>query len=871
MRVRIGRGFWSSRAGLGLLAVAGLALFLAAVSFVAVYIHFARVIDARLAGPVFQATSHVFGAPRQVGLGEKLTLSELATYLRRAGYTESELPLADLPDTLGRFKISGHSIEIRPGSNSFFSRHNALRVEIVGNEVSRILSLDDGSWREVAEVEPALITNLFDQRREKRRLVRFADLPKVLVDAVLTAEDRRFFEHAGIDFIGIARAALVDIRRGEKAQGGSTITMQVARNFFLTPSRTWRRKLAEILIAIQLEQRFTKEEIFELYANQVYLGNRGSFSLNGFGEAAQVYFNKDVKQLSLPEAAYLAAIIRGPNLFSPQRYPERAAGARNNLIEAMAEHGVVSRAEADAARRTPLEVARGSVGASDAPYFVDMVKDRLLDRYSESDLISQSYRIYTTLDLDLQRAAAEAVRLGMAEMDKQVAARYRRGKARGEEVPPVQVALVALDPKTGEIKALIGGRDYGQSQLNRAVARRQPGSVFKPFVYAAAFSNGVEGRQPMVTPTTEVLDSPTTFTFEGQEYTPNNYGDQFHGVVSLRTALALSLNVATVGLAEMIGYDRVVDISQRVGFGNHIKATPAVALGAYELTPVEVAAGYTAFANGGARTDPLFITQVTTPDGKLLERNPPQTHPALDPRVAFLMTNMMEDVLNRGTGVVVRARGFSAPAAGKTGTSHDGWFAGYTSNLLCVVWVGYDDNRELGLSGAASAAPIWAEFMKRAVELVPYRGVQPFVAPEGIVMATVDPESGELATALCSTSLQEAFVAGTEPTSYCVLHGGEQAAGATGEHPSWLSRLFGTKQQTGTQPAAAPTEGGSQGHTAVSGTENPSIGGQPPAGPGKATPDSAEPKKKSVLRRFWGALAGEKKEKKTEEKDQAKP
>jgi penicillin-binding protein 1B len=438
---------------------------------------------------------------------------------------------------------------------------------------------------------------------------------------------------------------------------------------------------------------------------------------------------------------------------------------------------------------------------------------------------------------------------------------------------------VALDPKSGEIKALIGGRDYGQSQLNRALARRQPGSVFKPFVYAAAFSNDVEGRQPFVTPVTELLDSPTTFTFEGQEYTPNNYGDQFHGVVSLRKALTLSLNVATVQLAEMIGYDRVVEIAHRAGFGNHIRATPAVALGAYELTPLEVAAGYSAFANGGTRADPLFIARVTTPEGKLLERSLPRTLPALDQRVAYLMTNIMEDVLNHGTGVVVRARGFAAPAAGKTGTSHDGWFAGYTSNLLCVVWVGYDDNRELGLSGAASAAPIWAEFMKRAVELGPYRGVQSFVAPEGITLAMVDPESGELATALCPTALEESFVAGTEPKLYCLLHGGERVAGASAEHPSWLSRLFGVKPQTPAEPTAASGDGVASGSTSNTAAQKPSTTAAPapsqmsnrPGDRQEGAASSAEPKRKSALQRFWGTLTGEKKDKKQEEKEQVKP
>ena len=332
-----------------------------------------------------------------------------------------------------------------------------------------------------------------------------------------------------------------------------------------------------------------------------------------------------------------------------------------------------------------------------------------------------------------------------------------------------------MDPHTGEILALIGGRDYGESQLNHALAHRQPGSVFKPFVYAAAFDNAVQGLQPVVTPATTVDDTPTTFQFDGKEYTPNNYGEEFYGTVTVRDALMHSLNVATVKVAEMIGYDRVVQVVRQMGLGSNIQATPAMALGSYEMTPIDVAAGYTAFASDGVRAEPLFIRRVQAADGTIEEQQLPTTRQVLDPRVAFLTTSLMEDVIDHGTGYPVRAMGFTAPAAGKTGTSHDGWFAGYTSNLLCVVWVGFDDNRDLNLTGGQTAAPIWGEFMKRAVQLPMYSHTQPFEPPAGIVQDMIDPQSGQLATASCPQTADEYFITGTEPTQYCELHGGQLA------------------------------------------------------------------------------------------------
>ena len=798
------------------------------------YVQFGRLIDQRLTGQVFQNTSSVFSAPGHIFTGETMHESDLTSYLLQAGYQET-----DNPGAVGQFHVNGSAVEIRPSANSFFHDGNALRVNFSGTEISHIAQLSDGSERDSAELEPLLITNLFDSTREKRRVVRFSDLPPLLVHAVLAAEDKRFFEHGALDMIRVFGAAFADLRLGRKAQGASTIDMQVARTFFFTTKRDWHRKVKEVLMAAEIDERFSKEQVFELYANDVYLGNRGSFSIRGFGEASEAYFGKDIHELTPGEAAFLGGIIRAPNYYSAaERHPDRADEARNRVLAQMVDDGYLTADQEAAAKKAKLKFVNGGIESSSAPYFVDMVKDHLLEKFSEADLETQSYRIYTTLDPDLQRAASEAVQLGAEQIDKLLARRYAIWRKKGQPVPKPQIALVAMDPHTGEIRALVGGRDYGESQLNHALAHRQPGSVFKPFVYAAAFDNAVEGLQPVVTPATTVDDSPTTFQFDDKEYTPNNYGEEFYGTVTVRDALMHSLNVATVKVAEMIGYQRVVQVARQMGLGSNIQATPAVALGVYEMTPIDVAAGYTAFASGGVRAEPLFIRRVQGADGTIEEQQAPTTHAVLDPRVAFLTTSLMEDVIDHGTGYPVRAMGFTAPAAGKTGTSHDGWFAGYTSNLLCVVWVGFDDNRDLDMTGGQTAAPIWGEFMKRAVQLPMYSHTQPFEPPAGIVQDMIDPQSGQLATATCPQTADEYFIQGTEPTQYCQLHGG-QLAQSPGN--SWLSHLFG-KGDNPPQPAppgAKPSQG------------------QNPGDPSSQQTDQGE-KKKGLLDKIFGIFGGSK-------------
>jgi len=846
LRIRIGQGSWKARLGVALLGAATLGILAVAAIGTYYWISFGRMIDLRLSGHIQQTTAKIYAAPMRISTGETLSLAEMADHLQRAGYSE-----LDASGTPGRYVLHGNNeIEVRPSSESIFGAKNRLLLDFSGRQLQKIRSVDNGAALETADVEPELLTSLFDSSREKRRAISYDDTPKILKDAILSVEDRRFFEHPGFDPVRIFGAAWADLRHGARVQGGSTISMQVARSFFFSTDRTLRRKVAETMVALELEHRFNKQQIFELYINEVYLGNRGSFAIHGFGEASLAYFNKDVRELTLPEAAFLAGIIHAPNRYSAsERHPERAVEARDRALLAMQENKIITPDQVFVAKKAPLQIVSGGLEGSTAPYFVDMVKDHLLDRFSESDLLSQSFRVYTTLDPELQHAASDAVTAGAKNIDAQLARRYARWIKEGQPAPVAQVALVALDPHTGEIKALVGGRDYGESQLNHILARRQPGSAFKPFVYAAAFEGAVDGVQPIVTPATTVMDEPTTFDFDGKEYTPNNYGEKFHGKVTVRDALTYSLNVATVKVAELVGYTRVTDMAHEFGLDPSIHPTPSVALGAYEMTPLEVATGYTILANQGVRVEPMFIRDVVNAGGQSIEQNSIRSRRALDPRVAYLVTTMLEDVLDRGTGETVRARGFNAPAAGKTGTSRDGWFAGYTSNLLTIVWVGFDDNRDLGLSGAAAPAPIWAEFMKHAVALPAYSDVETFQMPEGVTRVTIDPDTLALATPECPVTREEVYIHGTEPTEFCPLHGLHTASGAP--PGSWLSRIFGGGDKDKTIETVQPGEAGSSG---------PPPSTRRPADP-PSTADNQQPEegnKKGVLRRIFGIFGGKK-------------
>jgi penicillin-binding protein 1B len=733
------------------LITTGLFTVAATIALGVVYHRISRRVDERLAAGPFQNAVTYYAAPEVLSVGDAMSPAELTDALKRAG----------INSTASENKVAVQS---------------AIPAEIQFAK-GAISSIIDVNGRRVAsyEIPAQLITNLSNQGRSKRLMVHYSDMPPALVHAIVSAEDKRFFAHSGFDVFRIGKAMYVDVRQRRKEQGASTISMQLARNLWLARDKNWKRKMREALITFHLERKLSKQQIFEDYCNAVYLGGQGTFSISGFGQAARAYFNKDLEKLNLTESAMLAGLIQRPSYLNPFRNPERVRERRNVVLALMRENKYITRAEYDNAVAAPLGLHPGATELSESQYFLDIASEaasrKLEDRQS-----SGSAEVYTTIDLRLQRAAEQAIADGMQLVDKELAARRKRGEQVG---PRPQVALIALDPRTGEVKALCGGRDYASSQLDRVLSKRPPGSVFKPFVYTAALNTAIAGGDPVLTPASSVDDSPTTFEYGNQTYSPSNFNHQFMGRVTLRYALAHSLNVATVKVGEMAGFDKVVAVAHQAGLNEDIQPTPAVALGAYQVSPLEIAGAYTMFANNGVRVQPAFISSIRDQSAELYDHQP-EMRRVLDPRVAFVMVDMLQEVMRSGTAAGVRARGFKLPAAGKTGTSHDGWFAGFTSQLLCVVWVGFDDYSELGLEGAHSALPIWTEFMMGAAHYKQYGDAKPFPPPPGVVRVAFDPDTGDLAGPFCPEGVPSYFVDGTQPKSECAPQEIELAPTADG-------------------------------------------------------------------------------------------
>jgi penicillin-binding protein 1B len=775
-----------------LLWAAYLTFAVAALSFFGVfgyyYMKYQHVVDDRLKQPIFANTAKIFAAPRELRPGQKLSVKLIADELRQAGYSADG---AVQMSPLGTFKQGTQTITVRPGPQSYHAQDSAtIRV---GAGVVESITDAHGEALASYELEPLLITGLSeDANRTKRRLLTYNEIPQNLLQAVLAIEDRRFFEHSGVNYWRLLDAVYRDVISGRKQQGGSTLTMQLAKNFFLTPEKRFKRKLIEIVITFQLEHRFTKQQIFEMYANEINLGQHGSFSIDGFGEAAQTYFGKDVRQLDLAEDAMLAGIIQRPSYFNPFRHAHQVIERRNLVLDSMVETGAITNAQAEAAKNEPLNLTEQSVDANEAPYFVDLVHDQLIQRLGERDFNHEGLRIYTSLDPDLQREATEAVESTIHVVDEQVDRLHARDKKKGIPYIYPQVALVALNPHTGQVLALVGGRSYGNSQLNHAVAKRPTGSIFKPFVYASAFATAVDGtllpgQTKLFSPLTILKDERTTYG-EGTpyEYTPKNFEEEYCGSCTARHALMRSLNNATIGLASLVGFDRVAALAREAGVKS-AQGTPSMAIGSYDATPLDMAGAYTIFANGGLHLDPWMLASVRTPTGDIITDYSPDSKQILDPRAAYLTVSMMENVLRSdvtgsGTGAGVRNMGFTAPAAGKTGTDHDAWFAGFTTNLLCIVWVGNDDYTDIKIQGAHAAAPIWADFMKRAVQLPQYSDTHEFTPPEGVEIVSIDSVSNLLSDPSCPVSYQAAFLAGTAPMETC-----DHPA----EHRNMLQKIFG--------------------------------------------------------------------------------
>ena len=744
---------WKKYALLGI----GLPLLVFAVVTGYYWVVFSRMIDARLSGEMARTDPRVFARALELHGGQALTPRQLVDRLNDLGYAHR--PHTEQP---GEFTIGQGAIVIVPRDGD---RKNQLLRIVFGSrtaksaEPTRVEKIEIvGAKKTIDRVrlDAPLITALVTTGREKRRDVPLQVIPKHMVQAVLAIEDRRFYDHPGIDPIGIAGAAFRNVFGSKQyLASGSTLTQQLVKNTFLTPEKTLKRKMTEWLMSVVLETRLSKDEILQLYLNDVALGQRGSFAIHGVAEAARLFFAKDISNVSIAEAATIAGVIQSPSRLSPFNNPERAKERRNVVLRAMADTGFLAGDAADRIVREPLVMAARALEA-EAPYFVDFVSQELQAKYPSAGTVD----VYTTLDVHLQRLAQDAMREGLTRLDEILARRRRRPQA----------ALVAVDPRTGEVLAFVGGRSYNQSQYNRAVsARRQPGSVFKPFVYLAAFERAQSEGRTDLTPATVVWDEPTAFTFNEQTWTPNNYDGEYDGPITLRRALALSRNIAAVKVAESAGYAEVAALWRRVGAGTPPRPYPAIALGVFEATPFEIATAYTMFPNGGT-IRPLRTISRLVAGGKDLPLQTAAARNVARPDTTFLVTNMMRSVINEGTGAGARAAGFTMDAAGKSGTTNDlrdAWFVGFTPELLTVVWVGMDDNQPVGLSGTQAALPIWTAFMTRALAGRPNAS---FTPPDGITFADIDRDTGKVAAPGCPRIFREAFLTGSEPTEICHLH-----------------------------------------------------------------------------------------------------
>ncbi len=727
--------------------------------------YLASVVTARFNGRRWNLPSRIYSDAETLSAGLELAPETLVEKLGRLYY----VPVDEKPARAGQYRLGKTSVEVWLHSFSFIGRRFEgfpVRVEFSAGKVRSIATFD-GDLVSSVVLEPELLGSVFDRKLEDRSLVTLADVSKLLVDAIITREDRDFFRHGGVSGRRILGALLNDLRHGSPSQGGSTLTQQLVKNLYLSPRRTIRRKVVEAMMAVVLDASYSKEEILQAYLNEIYLGQRGAISITGVGEAARYYFGKNVSDLDVAESAALAGMIASPGRFNPFRYPDRCRARRDALLRMMLDAGQIDRGQYERAIGEPLTPATHPPLRVQAPHFVNFVESQLQEKYGEK-LGTEGLQIFTTLDVDLQRRAQKSVTDGLANLEKS----YRRLRNASRE-GPLQGALIVIDPGTGAVRALVGGRDYAVSQFNRVTqAHRQPGSLFKPFVYLAGFAR--RDLPEPITPASILIDSPITLVWgkgdENERWTPRNDDNQFRGPISARRALEMSINVPTVRVAVRTGLDTVVAAARAAGIQSRLRGYPSLALGAFEISPMEIASAYCALADGGVRVEPNAIAGVTDSAGRVLERRETPLRRVLPPDAVFLVDSLMQGVVNRGTGGGIRSRGVQGVLAGKTGTTNDGrdaWFIGFSPKILAAVWVGFDDNRGLNLSGSQAAVPIFTDFIKG----VPSNLLsETFPSPADIVTAEIDPETGMLVTPFCPQTMTEVFLSGTAPVRYCTVH-----------------------------------------------------------------------------------------------------
>ena len=701
----------------------------------------------------------IYGAPFVLEPGLDLKTARLTARLERLGYHRVPGELREPGD----YRVTPTELDIHLHDDP--DRQTVgfpLRLVIEEQRVTRLVRLPEEALPPVP-LEPPLIGGRLEASRQVREWVSIASIPRIVIEAVLAIEDRRFYRHPGIDPIAVLRAFRANLKRGGVVQGGSTITQQLAKNLYFSPQRTMTRKVRETAAALVLEMKYGKDAILESYLNEIYLGQQGSVAVHGVGEAAHRYFGKPVQALTVPEAALLAGMIRAPNTYSPLRDTRLAKERRDLVLLRLRGEEKLSEQDYQEAVQTPVHVAPVQDAQSDAPYFVDYLLRQV--EMSSGEELRPGKKIMSTLDPEVQRVAEETLRAGLARLEK----RYP-GLKRTEQ--RLQGALVVLNPKTGGILAMVGGRDYRTSQFNRAVqARRQPGSLIKPFIYVAAFESSLLSQEGAITPASLVEDAPISFETGSGTWAPQNYDHQFRGEVTIRTALEQSLNVPAVRVAQVVGIRRIADLLRDFGLPGPLDENLSVALGTSEVSLLEITAAFAVFAQGGILVPPGGLRAVVEPTGERMDYAGGDRRQVISAQTAFLTTSLLEGVIERGTAVQAKAMGLGKRIAGKTGTTdeyRDAWFVGYTQDLVVGVWVGFDDRRELRLTGAQAALPIWMEMVR---QFIPPDAPE-FAMPAGIVMRSIDPLSGQLATTECPDPMEEVFLEGTEPTEYCPLHGG---------------------------------------------------------------------------------------------------
>jgi penicillin-binding protein 1B len=724
----------------------------------------------------FKQPSRLYAQPTVLIPGAPMTAEEIVAQLGDEGYREAP---AGAPLRRGSYRRSGERGEqgdrvevhlrrfVTPGGAAGGA---VLAVDLKGGHVGRLTL--SGQPVQRAVLEPALLASFYGPDVDERRPITLDLLPEPVVQAVLAAEDDGFYTHPGISPTGIARALWVNARGGAVQQGGSTVTQQVVKNVYLSRRRTLRRKLKEAAIAVVLELRYSKRQILEAYLNEIYWGRSGAANLIGIGAASRAYFGKDAEELTLSEAATLAGMIRGPSEYSPVDNPRQTIERRNWVLQRMAELHWIKPEQAELAQAEPLvTIAQTTQEASHslAPYFTKQAAAEAGERFDLDELGDEGYLLFSTVGWREQRQAENAVERGLAGLEKGLEKRHR-----GDD--PLQAALISVDPRDGAIRAWVGGRDYGASQFDRvSQARRQAGSAFKPVIYAAAF------REAVVTPASLLKDSPIVVRVGNEPWQPQNNDHGFRGWVTVRSALEQSLNIPTVRVALQVGLGRIIDLAHDMGIRGDLAARPSLALGAFELSPYEMAQVYATLADGGLRPQFHGLATVLDRSGEeVLGDDLPAPRRVLPPQTAYLVTSILQGVVDHGTGAGVRSQGLRDPLAGKTGTTNDrrdSWFAGYAPERVTVVWVGYDDNSKTQLSGARAALPIWSRFM---AAVRPVRGYAAFAQPAGMQTVILDPTTGQLATPYCPYKVTETLPDFQVPAEPCQRHqpgGGDTWAG----------------------------------------------------------------------------------------------